>query len=171
MGMATARAAALAGVPMIASTLSVDPMEEVARQLGGTPGFFQLYTPTDQRLAESVATVLSRRRSHRRTSKMRAAMPSRILNDVFCDRNLQLLRLHQHCLQRSLPPGVPQLLLVRRRCLHQRLLHKSRKQPKEKSTSASQTISFQYRSSVGASGRGFDIHHWRPVEGFNRPDL
>jgi lactate 2-monooxygenase len=50
---ATARAAALTGVPMIASTLSVDPMEDVARQLGDTPGFFQLYTPTDRSLAES----------------------------------------------------------------------------------------------------------------------
>ena len=52
--LATARAAALTGVPMIASTLSVDPMEDVARQLGGTPGFFQLYTPTDRPLAESL---------------------------------------------------------------------------------------------------------------------
>jgi lactate 2-monooxygenase len=51
--LATARAAALTGVPMMASTLSVDPMEEVARQFGDTPGFFQLYTPTDRELAES----------------------------------------------------------------------------------------------------------------------
>lgn len=51
--LATARAAALTGVPMIASTLSVDPMEEVACQFGDTPGFFQLYTPTDRELAES----------------------------------------------------------------------------------------------------------------------
>ncbi len=51
--LATARAAAQTGVPMIASTLSVDPMEEVACQFGGTPGFFQLYTPTDRELAES----------------------------------------------------------------------------------------------------------------------
>ncbi|MFD7732906.1 alpha-hydroxy-acid oxidizing protein [Kitasatospora phosalacinea] len=52
--VATARAAARTGVPMVASTLSVDPMEEVAAELGGTPGFFQLYTPTDRALAESL---------------------------------------------------------------------------------------------------------------------
>jgi lactate 2-monooxygenase len=51
--LATARAAALTGLPMIASTLSVDPMEDVARQLGPTPGFFQLYTPTERPLTES----------------------------------------------------------------------------------------------------------------------
>ncbi|BBC29601.1 Lactate 2-monooxygenase [Streptomyces graminofaciens] len=52
--LATARAAARTGVPMIASTLSVDPMERVADELGDTPGFFQLYTPTDRGLAESL---------------------------------------------------------------------------------------------------------------------
>ncbi|MEU1147765.1 alpha-hydroxy-acid oxidizing protein [Streptomyces sp. NPDC005863] len=52
--LATARAAARTGVPMIASTLSADPMEDVAAELGGTPGFFQLYTPTDRELAESL---------------------------------------------------------------------------------------------------------------------
>lgn len=52
--LATARAAALTGVPMIASTLSADPIEVVAQHLGGTPGFFQLYTPTDRPLAESL---------------------------------------------------------------------------------------------------------------------
>jgi len=51
--LATAEAAARSGVPMIASTLSVDPMEDVARRFGGTPGFFQLYTPTDRDLAAS----------------------------------------------------------------------------------------------------------------------
>jgi lactate 2-monooxygenase len=51
--LATARAAATTGVPMIASTLSVDPLEEVAAQFGDTPGFFQLYTPNDRDLAES----------------------------------------------------------------------------------------------------------------------
>jgi len=51
--LATARAAARTGVPMIASTLSVDPMEDVAAALGDTPGFFQLYTPADRELAES----------------------------------------------------------------------------------------------------------------------
>ncbi|MFF8878283.1 alpha-hydroxy-acid oxidizing protein [Streptomyces flaveolus] len=52
--LATARAAARTGVPMIASTLSADPLEEVAAEFGGTPGFFQLYTPTDRALAESL---------------------------------------------------------------------------------------------------------------------
>lgn len=51
--LATARAAAQTGVPMIASTLSVDPMEDVAAALGDTPGWFQLYTPADRELAES----------------------------------------------------------------------------------------------------------------------
>ncbi|MCB5906913.1 alpha-hydroxy-acid oxidizing protein [Streptomyces pinistramenti] len=52
--LATARAAARTGVPMVASTLSADPMEDVAAQYGDTPGFFQLYTPTDRDLAESL---------------------------------------------------------------------------------------------------------------------
>ncbi|MCQ4213247.1 alpha-hydroxy-acid oxidizing protein [Streptomyces longispororuber] len=52
--LATARAAARTGVPMVASTLSVDPMEDVAAGFGETPGFFQLYTPTDRALAESL---------------------------------------------------------------------------------------------------------------------
>jgi len=51
--LATARAAATTGVPMIASTFSVDPMEEVAAGLGDTPGFFQLFTPADRGVAES----------------------------------------------------------------------------------------------------------------------
>ena len=51
--LATAKAAATAGVPMMASTLTVDPLEAVAAQFGETPGFFQLYTPTDRELAQS----------------------------------------------------------------------------------------------------------------------
>ncbi len=51
--LAAAEAAAHTGVPMIASTLSMSPMEEVASAMGATPGFFQLYTPTDRELAES----------------------------------------------------------------------------------------------------------------------
>ena len=50
----TAKAAAQLGVPMMASTLSNDPLEAVARALGDTPGFFQLYTPKDKALAESL---------------------------------------------------------------------------------------------------------------------
>lgn len=52
--LAAARAAAQLGVPMVASTLSVDPMEDVVPALGETPGFFQLYTPTDRELAASL---------------------------------------------------------------------------------------------------------------------
>ena len=52
--LATAQAAARTGVPMVASTLTVDPMEDVAEQFGSTPGFFQLYTPTDRAVAESL---------------------------------------------------------------------------------------------------------------------
>jgi len=52
--LATAQAAAKTGVPMVASTLTVDPMEQVAAEFGDTPGFFQLYTPTDRELAESL---------------------------------------------------------------------------------------------------------------------
>ncbi|MEB3983960.1 lactate 2-monooxygenase [Mycobacterium sp. 663a-19] len=52
--LATARAAAVTGVPMVASTLTVDPMEDVAAAFGDTPGFFQLYTPTDRELAASL---------------------------------------------------------------------------------------------------------------------
>ncbi|MGW1717293.1 alpha-hydroxy-acid oxidizing protein [Streptomyces sp. NPDC002156] len=52
--LATARAAARTGVPMVASTFSVDPLEDVAAELGDTPGFFQLYTPTDRSIAESL---------------------------------------------------------------------------------------------------------------------
>src|SRR3954462_1906944 len=51
--LATARAAARTGVPMVASTLSEDPMEDVGAALGDTPGLFQLYTPADRELAQS----------------------------------------------------------------------------------------------------------------------
>ena len=49
-----ARAAARTGVPMMASTLSNDPLEDVSENLGDTPGFFQLYTPKNKELAESL---------------------------------------------------------------------------------------------------------------------
>ena len=52
--LATARAAARSGVPMVASTLSGAPLEEVAGALGDTPGMFQLYTPRDAAVAESL---------------------------------------------------------------------------------------------------------------------
>ncbi|RDK11910.1 alpha-hydroxy-acid oxidizing protein [Cupriavidus lacunae] len=51
--IATAKAAAAAGVPMIASTLMNDPLETVAEALGEGDAFFQLYTPRDRDLAES----------------------------------------------------------------------------------------------------------------------
>jgi lactate 2-monooxygenase len=52
--LATAKAAARTGVPMVASTLSNDPMEAVAKDIGKGTGFFQLYTPNDVPLAESL---------------------------------------------------------------------------------------------------------------------
>ncbi len=52
--LATARAAARTGVPMVMSTLTEDPLEDVAAEFGATPGFFQLYTPTDRDLAASL---------------------------------------------------------------------------------------------------------------------
>ena len=39
---------------MVASTLSQDPLEDVAAELGETPGFFQLYCPTDPEVAASL---------------------------------------------------------------------------------------------------------------------
>lgn len=51
--LAAARAAARTGVPMCVSTLTMDPLENVAAEFGDTPGLFQLYTPTDRQLAES----------------------------------------------------------------------------------------------------------------------
>lgn len=51
--LATARAAGQTGVPMVASTLSEDPLEAVAKATGETPAWFQLYTPADRDLAAS----------------------------------------------------------------------------------------------------------------------
>lgn len=52
--LASARAAAATGVPMMVSTLTADPLEDVAAEFGDTPGFFQLYTPKDRELAASL---------------------------------------------------------------------------------------------------------------------
>ncbi|SMQ69645.1 lactate 2-monooxygenase [Altererythrobacter xiamenensis] len=52
--VAAARASAETGVPFCASTLSNTPIEEVATAAGNTPGFFQLYTPKHEGLAESL---------------------------------------------------------------------------------------------------------------------
>jgi lactate 2-monooxygenase len=46
----------MTGVPMVVSTLGNDTMEDVAPHLGATPGFFQLYTPRNKDLAESLIT-------------------------------------------------------------------------------------------------------------------
>lgn len=54
--VATAKAAAQMGVPMVASTLMQDPMERVAQEFGATPNFFQLYTPTNRDLAASLVS-------------------------------------------------------------------------------------------------------------------
>jgi lactate 2-monooxygenase len=52
--LAAARASVATGVPLMLSTLSNDPLETVAEVLGNTPAFFQLYTPKDKPLAESL---------------------------------------------------------------------------------------------------------------------
>lgn len=51
--LSTARAAAATGVPMVASTLMEDPMEDVAAAFEGGKGWFQLYPPNDPELCES----------------------------------------------------------------------------------------------------------------------
>ena len=82
--LAVARASAATGVPMIASTLSNDTLEAVAESLGDTPGFFQLYTPKDEALAESLihraeAAGFQSNRRHTRhlASGMATARPQR----------------------------------------------------------------------------------------------
>lgn len=52
--MAAARASALTGVPFCASTLANDPLEDVKAACGDTPAWFQLYTPRNRDLAESL---------------------------------------------------------------------------------------------------------------------
>jgi lactate 2-monooxygenase len=52
--LAAARASAMTGVPLCASTLSNDPLEDVKAACGDTPAFFQLYTPRDRATAESL---------------------------------------------------------------------------------------------------------------------
>lgn len=49
-----ARVAAALDVPMILSTMSTVPMEDVAGELGGSPGWYQLYWPGDQDVAASL---------------------------------------------------------------------------------------------------------------------
>jgi lactate 2-monooxygenase len=52
--LATARAAAAVGVPMIASTASHFSLEEIAQAGGDAPRWFQLYWPNDPELARSM---------------------------------------------------------------------------------------------------------------------
>ena len=52
--LAAARAAAMTGVPLCVSTLANDPVEDVIAASGAVPALFQLYTPKDKDLAESL---------------------------------------------------------------------------------------------------------------------
>lgn len=52
--MAVARGAAQVDVPMILSTVSSFPLEDVKRELGETTGWYQLYWPNDDALAASL---------------------------------------------------------------------------------------------------------------------
>lgn len=52
--VAAAEASSATGVPFCASTLSNTPLEDVVKSAGETPGFFQLYTPRDEKLTESL---------------------------------------------------------------------------------------------------------------------
>lgn len=52
--LAAANAARRTGVPFIASTLGNDRLEDVVAEAGDTPFFFQLYTPKNKALAESL---------------------------------------------------------------------------------------------------------------------
>lgn len=54
--IATAQVSAETGVPMVASTLMNDPLEDVVSQAGETPNYFQLYTPKDRDLAASLVS-------------------------------------------------------------------------------------------------------------------
>jgi L-lactate dehydrogenase (cytochrome) len=54
--LATARAAATLGLPMIASTASAFTLEEIAKAGGEAPRWFQLYWPNDRALAASLVS-------------------------------------------------------------------------------------------------------------------
>ena len=54
--LAAARASALTGVPLCVSTLTNDPLEDIATAVGDTPALFQLYCPKDKELAESLVS-------------------------------------------------------------------------------------------------------------------
>jgi len=50
----TGSASVRTGVPFFVGTLTADPMEDLAAELGDTPAFFQLYTPPDREMAASL---------------------------------------------------------------------------------------------------------------------
>jgi lactate 2-monooxygenase len=52
--LASARAAAALGLPLIASTASATPLEEMAEANGNGPRWYQLYWPNDDELAASI---------------------------------------------------------------------------------------------------------------------
>ena len=54
--LAAARASAATGVPLVASTLSNDSLEDVKVACGDTPALFQLYTPRDKDVAASLVS-------------------------------------------------------------------------------------------------------------------
>ncbi|WP_375381618.1 alpha-hydroxy-acid oxidizing protein [uncultured Sphingomonas sp.] len=58
--LAAARASAVTGVPLAISTLSNDPVEQVAAACGTTPAMFQLYCPRDEELAASLVSRAER---------------------------------------------------------------------------------------------------------------
>ncbi|HEX5294538.1 MAG TPA: alpha-hydroxy-acid oxidizing protein [Streptosporangiaceae bacterium] len=54
--LATARAAAAEGIPVVLSTASSFALEEVAKEAGDVPRWFQLYWPSDRAVAESLVS-------------------------------------------------------------------------------------------------------------------
>jgi lactate 2-monooxygenase len=53
---ATARAAASLGIPMVVSTASATSMEDIAKESGEGPRWYQLYWPSDRELAQSLVS-------------------------------------------------------------------------------------------------------------------
>ena len=58
--LATARAAASLGIPLVVSTVSSRPLEEVAVAMGDAPRWFQLYWPRSDALAASLISRAER---------------------------------------------------------------------------------------------------------------
>src|SRR5262249_23775074 len=52
--LASARAAAAVGLPLITSTASATPLEQIAEANGDAPRWYQLYWPNDDAIAESI---------------------------------------------------------------------------------------------------------------------